>query len=842
MIHMEFESQRTREMHAHKNYEVLYVMNGSCELVLEDERMQLEAREFIIINSGLRHAYTIGPKSLIGRFHIPYYHVMDEHDTNKSIIFLLNSQKCEKQLALAKVRQNLYRMVDCGYKSNDQNDLELRRYYHGFMEALLENFAYIQHETPDTGADEEADKRICEIMEYVNHNYNKNISLNDLASRLYLSSAYLSKYIKQHLGMNFIDLLNKTRLDHAVEALINSEDSIAQIALNVGFSNLASFNRTFKEKYSTTPSNYRKQFHGMTENGNFREVHKKEQEERGTDDADTEALVRERAVVAAHMDHRHTDVENKTIGGTANEASGVSTSAEGSGVIYEEVITVNSRSGINALTRFWSRTINIGAAEELLHSDVQAHVLELKNKLHFRYVRFWDIYSPGMYLDEHKEGQIYNFGRLDRVLDFLVENHIVPHIEVANKPKKLMRETKDNILSPRKGDSPFKSREMIRYFFSALMRHLIRRYGALELDKWIFEYWLEEEEVTGVEWREYDPERLNAYLDNFNVLAESIRWFGTNLKLGGGGFSMRYGKKWFEYIIRRWKTMEQQPSFISLYVYPYELQGADVSINYRVVRRNYLQSILMYASDVLEREKMNARLEITEWNLTVFNRNLINDSVHKGAWLVKNFFDCVGLADVITYWVGSDLYAECYDMSGFISGSCGLMTRDGIRKPAWYAFSFMNELEKFIYNKSEHTIVTRGKYKDWKIVCHNCKDLSLNYFMQPEDSFTVDDIEHFFDDLRPLRLYFEVPCMADDIYRVKFLRINRENGSVQDEWMKMSRPDYLDNEDMAFLKNRCMPGVTIRTYREKAGKVAFTTLLEPNEIQFISMECLVRNL
>lgn len=823
MIHMEFESQRTREVHTHRNYEVLYVMNGTCELVLEDEQLSLDAREFIIINSGLRHGYTVGLKSLIGRFHIPYYHVMDEHENDKTIIFLLNSQKCEKQLALARVRQNLYRMVDCGYKSSDQNDLELRRYYHGFMEALMENFAYIQHEMPETGEDAEADKRICEIMEYVNHNYNKNISLNDLASRLYLSSAYLSKYIKQQLGMNFIDLLNKTRLDHAVEALLGTEDPIAQIALNVGFSNLASFNRTFKEKYSTTPSNYRKQFHGIAESGTIREA-----KLRNASRAE---------LVSDGVDHRPAE------GGTGRRLEEDGTPPEPSNVIYEEIIVEeNSRSGINALNRFWSRTINIGAAEELLHSDVQAHVLELKNELHFRYVRFWDIYSPGMYLDEHREGQIYNFGRLDRVLDFLVENHIVPHIEVANKPKKLMRETRDNILSPRKGDSPFKSREMIRYFFSALMRHLIRRYGALELDKWIFEYWLEEDEVNSVEWHEYKQEALDTYLDNFNVLAETIRWFGTNLKLGGGGFSMRYGKKWFEYIIRQWKNKEQQPNFISLYVYPYELQSADVSINYRVVRRNYLQSTLTYAAGVLEREKMNVRLEVTEWNLTVFNRNHLNDSVYKGAWLVKNFFDCVGVADVLAYWVGSDLYAECYDMSGFISGSCGLMTRDGIRKPAWYAFGFMNELEKFIYNKSEHTIVTRGKYKDWKIICHNCKDLNMSYFMQPEDNFSVDDIEHFFDDRRPLRLYFEVPSMSDDIYRVKILRINREYGSVQDEWMKMSRPDYLDNDDMVFLKKRCSPGVTIRTYREKAGKVAFTTLLEPNEIQFISMECLGRNL
>lgn len=865
MIHLEFENQRQRELHTHKNYEVLCVMSGTCELVLEDEVLCLKARDFIIINTGQHHAYKVDGQSLIGRFHIPYSHVMDEHDDEgKTIVFLLNSQICEKKLALEKVRRNLYKMVDCAYKSNDFNDLELRRYYHGFLEALLEGFAYIQHEQPGADTDAQADKRICEIMEYFNHNYNKNVSLNDLASRLFLSSAYLSKYIKQQLGMNFIDLLNKTRLDHASEALVNSEDSIAQIALDVGFTNLASFNRSFKEKYGRTPSNYRKLFKGRLDSGSEPEAGGSPGESVPTDNeaggvgAGEMMRTAGESMRASGKTMRTTGETMRTAGETmrtagetmrtAGEALQQSRQPEervngNDSVIYEEVIVEEHRySGINAMSRFWNRTINIGAAEELLHSDVQSHVLELKNHLHFRYVRFWDIYSPGLYLSEHREGQIYNFSRLDRVLDFLVENHLVPHMEVANKPKKLMRETRDNLLSPRKGDSPFKSSDMIRYFFSALMRHLIRRYGANELDKWVFEYWLEEEEVDDIEWRKYEKSTLDVYLENFNVLAETIRRFGTSLKVGGAGLSLRYGREGFEYMIRQWRAAQQQPSFLSLYVYPYELDGADISINYRVIRNNYLQSTLTYARSVLAREQMSVRLVVSEWNMTVFNRNLMNDSVYKGAWLIKNFFDCIGIADMIAYWVGSDLYAESYDMSGFISGNCGLITRDGIKKPAWYAFGFMNALEKFIYIKSDHTIVTRGKYKDWKIVCHNYKDLNLRYYMQAEDSITVEDIETLFDDRRSLRLYFELPAMDGDIYRVKILRINRENGSVQDEWLKMSRPDYLDADDVMFLKNRCMPGVTIRTYKEKENKVAFSTLLEANEIQFISLECLGQGL
>lgn len=125
---------------------------------------------------------------------------------------------------------------------------------------------------------------------------------------------------------------------------------------------------------------------------------------------------------------------------------------------------------------------------------------------------------------------------MDRILDFLVENQLVPHIEVSNKPKKLMRVLRDDMLAPKKGDSPFKSPEMIQYFFSALMRHLIRRYGAEVLDKWVFEFWMEEDdERTCEQWRCYDPEMIGKYLDNFSTLAQNSALVRNKFKGWGRG-------------------------------------------------------------------------------------------------------------------------------------------------------------------------------------------------------------------------------------------------------------------------------------------------------------------
>lgn len=87
------------------------------------------------------------------------------------------------------------------------------------------------------------------------------------------------------------------------------------------------------------------------------------------------------------------------------------------------------------------------------------------------------------------------------------------------------------------------------------------------------------------------------------------------------------------------------------------------------MRNNYLQSTLTYARSILAREQMSVRLVVSEWNMTVFNRNLMNDSVYKGAWLIKNFFDCIGIADVLAYKVAFSTLLEANEIQ-FISLKC----------------------------------------------------------------------------------------------------------------------------------------------------------------------------
>ena len=97
------------------------------------------------------------------------------------------------------------------------------------------------------------------IGEYINRNIsNKNISLVDIGDALGLTPSYISRIFKDAYGYNYLEYLNRSRIDKAKEILKSSELSIAEVGDQVGFSSTQSFLRVFQRYERTSPGRYRK--------------------------------------------------------------------------------------------------------------------------------------------------------------------------------------------------------------------------------------------------------------------------------------------------------------------------------------------------------------------------------------------------------------------------------------------------------------------------------------------------------------------------------------------------------------------------------------------------------
>ena len=93
----------------------------------------------------------------------------------------------------------------------------------------------------------------------------KDISLDDLAARLYLDVRQTQRIIKQKYGMNFVDMRTHMRLSAAQNMIRTGQGTLSEISEMCGFANYAHFINVFKKKFGVSPSKYKKSVLGQKE-------------------------------------------------------------------------------------------------------------------------------------------------------------------------------------------------------------------------------------------------------------------------------------------------------------------------------------------------------------------------------------------------------------------------------------------------------------------------------------------------------------------------------------------------------------------------------------------------
>lgn len=102
------------------------------------------------------------------------------------------------------------------------------------------------------------DPIIHRARQMVLSSYDKLIKSSDIAEKLGMNASYFSVYFKNKTGENFRDFTNRVKIDEGKRLLIESDLSVEEIALSLGYSDYRSFNRIFRGQTGKTPSDFRK--------------------------------------------------------------------------------------------------------------------------------------------------------------------------------------------------------------------------------------------------------------------------------------------------------------------------------------------------------------------------------------------------------------------------------------------------------------------------------------------------------------------------------------------------------------------------------------------------------
>lgn len=103
------------------------------------------------------------------------------------------------------------------------------------------------------------DRRIQNVLSFIDHNYTHDLSIKTLSDIACLSEFHFSRLFSTQVGESITKYIQHKRIDYAKELLQSTDFSITIISSEVGFNTLSNFNKTFKQIVRCTPISYRKE-------------------------------------------------------------------------------------------------------------------------------------------------------------------------------------------------------------------------------------------------------------------------------------------------------------------------------------------------------------------------------------------------------------------------------------------------------------------------------------------------------------------------------------------------------------------------------------------------------
>ena len=101
-------------------------------------------------------------------------------------------------------------------------------------------------------------KRLDKIITFINKNYTRKITLEEVASYAAMNKSAFCRYFKNETGKSFVHFLMEMRIGYACKLLLMNNVNISQVCSECGFESIAHFNQSFKKIKGYTPSDYRK--------------------------------------------------------------------------------------------------------------------------------------------------------------------------------------------------------------------------------------------------------------------------------------------------------------------------------------------------------------------------------------------------------------------------------------------------------------------------------------------------------------------------------------------------------------------------------------------------------
>ena len=250
------------EYHKHDFFEIYFLISGEVTYVIEGKSYTLKPWDIILINNKELHKPIINHGSIYERIVIW---------VDPDFISKIGTSDSDLNMCFESTLKNKYNLLRPGTEIlniikvilgklnrilfTDSFGSEILKELYLTELIVFLNRAYTDTDLVDIGDDVTYNSKINEIINYINQNLAKDLSLDVLSSRFYSSKYHLLREFKKHTGYTPHEYITLKRLITSKE-LLRSGMSITDVCHECGFNNYSNFIRSFTNTFNISPKKY----------------------------------------------------------------------------------------------------------------------------------------------------------------------------------------------------------------------------------------------------------------------------------------------------------------------------------------------------------------------------------------------------------------------------------------------------------------------------------------------------------------------------------------------------------------------------------------------------------
>lgn len=254
------------EPHFHNNYEIYYLVSGNRRIFINNKIYDISKGDFVLAERNVLHKTTYSTKTANNshervciRFNIANLAPFIDEFGEKETLEMFKSSILNIPLNARKELMDLFDKLDRNINSPDKfSALSIKAALQQILVFYLRFKNISNTEIPQSLTAN--DIIIQKAANYIADNYTSDITLNSISDYIGISSTYFSKRFKDATGFGFKEYLLNLRINHSVSLLLQTTDTITEVAYKCGFNDSNYFGDVFKKHKGVSPLQFRKRY------------------------------------------------------------------------------------------------------------------------------------------------------------------------------------------------------------------------------------------------------------------------------------------------------------------------------------------------------------------------------------------------------------------------------------------------------------------------------------------------------------------------------------------------------------------------------------------------------